>query len=261
MAEFEQLIINEIDVNDFVVVEPTKEVQAPAVTPIVAKEIVPEVQEEAEFVINKITELPAEVVVEEQDQMLMFDLPMHSAPEETVSQFEMQEEEVEVMTTSISEIEVTDPIQVVPVDEISKDGVKRYSLDDYQEVEDSLMKAKPSSNVAAEEEVVFETKTVEPVEKEVPATPEEVDPMNTPISKLLRDRTEERKRKMKDFNYKFRNSGSKIDDIEKQPAYKRMGIELDESDTDPNISRTSVNLDDDDLDLRSNNSFLHDNVD
>ena len=67
---------------------------------------------------------------------------------------------------------------------------------------------------------------------------------------------------MKEFNYKFRNSASKIDEIEKQPAYKRMGIELDETDpSESNISRTSINTDDDDIDLRSNNSFLHDNVD
>jgi cell division protein FtsZ len=67
---------------------------------------------------------------------------------------------------------------------------------------------------------------------------------------------------MKEFNYKFRNSASKIEDIEKQPAYKRMGIDLDENtDNKNNISRTSVNTDDDDIDLRSNNSFLHDNVD
>jgi cell division protein FtsZ len=68
---------------------------------------------------------------------------------------------------------------------------------------------------------------------------------------------------MKEFNYKFRNSASKIEDIEKQPAYKRAGIELDETGNsgDTNISRTSVNTDDDDIELRSNNSFLHDNVD
>ena len=68
---------------------------------------------------------------------------------------------------------------------------------------------------------------------------------------------------MKEFNYKFRNSASKIDDIEKQPAYKRMGIELsDDSTNKSNISRTTLHTDDDnDIDLRKNNSFLHDNVD
>ena len=90
---------------------------------------------------------------------------------------------------------------------------------------------------------------------------EDDDPLNSQISKILSDRTEERKRKMKEFNYKFKNSPSRIDEIEKQPAYKRMGIDLNESKNEPNISRTSVNTEDDDVELRKNNSFLHDNVD
>ena len=56
----------------------------------------------------------------------------------------------------------------------------------------------------------------------------------------------------------------KIDEIEKQPAYKRMGIDLDETENndDTTISRTSLgSTDDDDIEFRSNNSFLHDNVD
>ena len=32
---------------------------------------------------------------------------------------------------------------------------------------------------------------------------EEIDPMNSPISELLKARADERRRKMKDFNYKF----------------------------------------------------------
>jgi cell division protein FtsZ len=67
---------------------------------------------------------------------------------------------------------------------------------------------------------------------------------------------------MKDFNYKFKNRSSHIDEIEKEPAYKRMGIELDENtNQELNISRTTLNTDDDEIDLRTNNSFLHDNVD
>lgn len=57
----------------------------------------------------------------------------------------------------------------------------------------------------------------------------------------------------------------KIDDIEKIPAYKRQGIDLDDvkhSSEDTSISGTSLSTDDnDDIQLRSNNSFLHDNVD
>src|SRR5690606_41052007 len=112
-----------------------------------------------------------------------------------------------------------------------------------------------------DEQTVFEKRTVAESNHNEADTNEDDDPLNSPIAKILSDRTEERKRKMKQFNYKFKNSPSRIDEIEKQPAYKRMGIDLNESKNEPNISRTSVNTEDEDVELRKNNSFLHDNVD
>ncbi len=240
LMEFEQVIINEIDVNDFVIVEEKEEVR---------------VTSEVESVSESITDT-------EEDQMLMFDLPAFET-EETPEKPKKKEPEFEVATSSVEEIEVKDAIEVVPVTEISDEGVKRYSLDDYQEMETMLNEAKPSAGEEEDEEVAFSTRTEEDVETDESTDDEPADPLNTPISKLLKDRTEERKKMMKEFNYKFRNSASKIEDIEKQPAYKRMGIDLDETESseDTNISRTSVNTDDDDIELRSNNSFLHDNVD
>ena len=115
----------------------------------------------------------------------------------------------------------------------------------------------------SDEEITFETRIVEVPEKVEETKNEPEDPLNMPISKLLTERTEIRKRQMKEFNYKFNKKPSHIDEIEKQPAYKRMGIELEEmSNQEVNISRTSLNTDEDnDIDLRTNNSFLHDNVD
>ena len=68
---------------------------------------------------------------------------------------------------------------------------------------------------------------------------------------------------MKEFNYKFHNNHTRIDDIEKEPAYKRMGIDLEETpNKEGGLSRTSLSTDEnDDIQLRRNNSFLHDNVD
>ena len=89
-----------------------------------------------------------------------------------------------------------------------------------------------------------------------------IDPLNSPIADLQLQRSKERRLKMKEFNYKFNNS--KIDDIEKEPAYKRLGIDLEEVNhsSDNNESRLTLNLDEnDDIQLRTNNSFLHDNVD
>ncbi len=283
LAEFEQLVINEISVNNFEVIQPeivspkaVEDTQPTEVTPVEQAAV-------AEFEINDIEE---DVIPEKetaQEPMLMFDMPLHDSPheqdtvvhsleepvilqeqEETALEIELQPE---VVAADVEDIEVTDHLEVVPVSEVSKDGVvTRYSLDDYTAKEEELTGATAAqapqvTEVLVEEELVFETKIVEPApqEKELENAPQ--DPMNTPISKLLRDRTEERKRKMKDFNYKFRNSASKIDDIEKQPAYKRAGIELDDVSSEVHLSRTSVSDDDDEIELRSNNSFLHDNVD
>jgi len=248
IAEFEQLVINEMDVNEFVIVEPKKKEQIQ--------------QKQAS---DKKPKENQEIASESDDQMLMFDLPVNAVSDSNKN-YKREEEDQETLTSDVEDIEVNDHVEVIPVTEISNEGIKRYSLDDYQEKEDELLNAKPKAgkDEVAEEELVFEKKTVAPTEEvsESDTSNEEIDPLNSPISKLLKDRTEERKRKMKDFNYKFRNSGSKIQDIENQPAYKRMGIDLDEkNDTDGSLSRTSVNSDDDDIDLRSNNSFLHDNVD
>ncbi len=239
LAEFEQVFINEIDVNEFEIIEKKEEI-------IVTTEEISEVTE----------------AEEEEEQILMFDLPLFTVSEETSEKKQKKELEPEIIVSSIEEIEVKEHIEVVPITEVTEDGVRRYSLDDYQKVETILNEAKASEGEEVDEEIVFSTKTVETPETEKKVSSEPADPLNSPISKLLKDRSEERRKMMKEFNYKFRNSASKIEDIEKQPAYKRMGIDLDETDnSDSNISRTSVNTDDDDIELRSNNSFLHDNVD
>ena len=76
----------------------------------------------------------------------------------------------------------------------------------------------------------------------------------------LAKRTEERKIKLKEFNYKFVKS-RKVEDMEKEPAYKRAGIELND-DVESSLSSSSLELDDEgNLNLNSKNSFLHDNVD
>ncbi|MBG44548.1 MAG: cell division protein FtsZ [Aequorivita sp.] len=236
LEEFSQVEVNKINVNEFVILEAPKK----------------EAENDSETVTSSSEE--------SEEQMLMFDLPINSSSDKSSE----KEKKDETVFFDLGEIEVQDHIEVIPVTEVSGEGIKRYSLDDYQEVENKLNNAKPAKLVAEEieeEEIIFEKRTVaEPNSKEEETQGEE-DPLNSPISKILSDRTEERKRKMKEFNYKFKNSPSRIDEIEKQPAYKRMGIDLNETKNEPNISRTSVNTEDDEIELRKNNSYLHDNVD
>ena len=166
----------------------------------------------------------------------------------------------------VKDIEVKEHIEVIPVLEYNKEGETRYSLDDYMELENKLTGAKSKAEEfkpkVVEDEIVFERKTIErptsTYDEKV-----EVDPMDMPLEELLRSRSEERKRKLKDFNYKFQNNNSsRIDEIEKHPAYKRQGVNLNEVNRDSKISRTSLSEDsNDEIQIRSNNSFLHDNVD
>ena len=99
--------------------------------------------------------------------------------------------------------------------------------------------------------------------EEVMSSPHGDSPFDKKIKETAAKANEERKEHLKKFNHAFKHSLSKIDEFEKQPAYKRMGLELDQpSSSESNESRLSVDSDkNDDIQLRSNNSFLHDNVD
>jgi len=94
-------------------------------------------------------------------------------------------------------------------------------------------------------------------------SPNDDSPFDQTIKESAIQENEKRKERLKKFNHAFKHSMSKIDEFEKQPAYKRMGVELEKpSSSESNNSRISVDNDkNDEIQLRSNNSFLHDNVD
>ena len=199
---------------------------------------------------------------EEEDQFATsFELPLVTSNEE-----EIEEEENVIMfdlTEDVSDMDVNEHIEVIPVLEYNKEGETRYSLDDYMELENRLTGAKSKAEEfepkIIEDELVFEKRVVaeDRVEAQV-----EIDPMETPLEELLKERADERRKKLKDFNYKFQNNISSIEEIEKEPAYKRQGVDLDNIPTEKKVSRTTLSQDsNDEIQLRSNNSFLHDNVD
>lgn len=227
---------------------------------------------EAKNVINNIDVVDAEEVSAKnnEDQFtLSFDMPLNSQPEE--------EDEKEHTVTfnldddGLGDVEVNDYVEVKPVLEYKKEGETRYDLQEYMELEEKLTGAKSKAEThepkMVENELVFEKKTVKVEEKSEGSgqneeTTNSLDPMNSSISDILKNRADERRRKLKNFNYKFQNNRNSIDDIEKEPAYKRQGVDLNDVPKEQKVSRTSLGEDsNDDLQLRSNNSFLHDNVD
>lgn len=219
---------------------------------------------ENDFIINDVSATHMDVNEfqsnQEDQTILTFDMPISSKP----SLSESDEVEVFTLEDKINQIEVNDYIELIPVNEPNELGDMRYALDDHIILEQTDKKfdiAKSETPVQVENEIVIKKITIK--EPEVKSTPaENQDPFNNPISKTLRERADERRQKMKAFNYKF--NSSKIEEIEKEPAYKRQGVSLNDTEhsSDLHTSRTTIGLDDnDEVQLRSNNSYLHDNVD
>ena len=159
----------------------------------------------------------------------------------------------------VKDMDVSDYTEIIPVTEANDKGETRYVLEeDYMSFDSSMNPSKVKEQKI--DDIIFERKTVDKKERVEEA--EEIDPFNSPISDLLKERANERRRKMKDFNYKF--NSAKIDEIEKEPAYKRQGVNLDHTQhsSETNASRMSIGNDEnDEIQIRRNNSFLHDNVD
>ena len=235
--------IKNLDVT-FEIVSPIKDIDFKVTTPEV----------------KEINVVEAKNITEEEQITFSFDMPVASTEtkEENKLVFELNDETKNII--------VKEPVQVVPMTELNEQGVIKYSLEEYMELENDLLGSKPAATiveepVAEELNIVMKQPEVEKPAATFAPTFEDVSPMEMTIEETLKHRADERRRKLKEFNYKFHNNPSRIDEMEKEPAYKRLGVDLN-AQTQNNNSRMSLGTDsNDDAQLRSNNSFLHDNVD
>ena len=234
---------------------------------VVYEEVNPIVEEE-EFEITTITpvqETEQEVDTEEKNQIsFTFDLPIQNTNLK-------KEPEIQTLESiDINEIEIIGLEEIKPEPILKKEPI-RYTLEEEFAPELNVLRSMPNKE-ESDENLNFELKVKKSetsdseVKKVIIDEEGDVSPMNLTISEL-RSRADDRRKKMKDFNYKFVNRmNQSIDDIESKPAYKRMGVSLDDnapsSEVNKNQSRMTLGVDEnDDIQFRSNNSFLHDNVD
>lgn len=197
--------------------------------------------------------------IQKEDQVTFsFDLPLSKA-----HQVKVEENGVLLETTDQTRnINVNEAVQYVPVTELTDNGVIRYSLEEYIEMENALLDSKPLPVVeVVPEEMNITMKQVGLPSSKAPVF-EDNSPMDMTIKETSKLRSDERIKKLKELNYKFHNNNVKTDELERVPAYKRLGIDLFKPQINGTNSRISVGKDsNDDLQLRSNNSYLHDNVD
>ena len=271
IERFEKKIIHVLEDDDEIVSElvndevqmdliPTSEFIKESI--VVFDEIAIESISEEDFIITNKTPQIVTEVVEEPPVMqadLLFDLPLNSYQEIKIDDVDTRFE----LTSEMLDLEVNDAQEIIV--ERNEVPVKRHVLDDF-DIQPTIGKSSSivTEKKETEEAFQFELKTsISQSEiNEIAATSEEVSPMSLTITELQK-RAEERRNKMKGFNYKFTDQMNKnIDEIERQPAYKRLGVSLDDTSSTISKSKTSLaNDENEDIQLKSNNSFLHDNVD
>ena len=199
------------------------------------------------------------VFPEEKQITFSFDAPMAKTNE-----VELTENENQIffeLTNETREIKVNQPVHVVPITEVNQTGTIKYSLEHYMEIEEQLTNSKPVAVVkeTIQPEMNITMKQVDEIENQSNIF-DTISPINHSINDTMRLEIEARRRKMKDYSYKFQSN--KQEELEKIPAYKRSGIELNNNPTNNSNSRTSLGTDsNNDNQLRSNNSFLHDSAD
>jgi cell division protein FtsZ len=196
---------------------------------------------------EKIVETPKEIQTD-----LLFDLPL-------VKPQVHKNEEIRFELTNDTDAK---EIEVIGATEIVKKIETRYVLEDFDAAPTIGKSSTIIENKIAEEEIKFELKTSSTQSEinNIDTISQEVSPLDLTINELQK-RAAERRKNMKKFNYSFNeNLNNNIDEIERQPAYKRQGINLDKNATFSK-TRTALKKDTDSLDFKSNNSFLHDNVD
>ncbi|WKK65386.1 cell division protein FtsZ [Lutimonas zeaxanthinifaciens] len=241
--------------------------------PVQFEQIKPEM-DQADFEITNVTPKKEEKEVIQEDSenqfSFTFDLPIQNVKKEEKKVFTSLED-ININDIEIVGLEEIKPEpKAQPVEPVPGEDTIRHTLEDEFAAEINTLKSISESENIEDEDMHFELKvknenvTENNVEEVI--EDKDISPMNLTIAEL-RNRAEIRRKKMKDFNYKFINKlNHHIDEIESEPAYKRMGVDLDDvpasSESDKNKSRMTLGTDDnDEIQLRSNNSFLHDNVD
>lgn len=209
---------------------------------------------------------------------------IHVDYEEVISDLKINEDEIEINDVSlkINEIEVTSPEELKPIDQVSfdfdmplkkqtieSDKIVHELIEDLNEIEVvnpiHIIPVTEINGINANKSGIDDyeiNNTVEPLASEIKADNKEIvlNPLNSSIADGLSKRTEERKIKLKQYNYNFTKANN-IKSMENEPAFKRAGVSLD-SVHQFESSRSVISEDlNGEINLRTNNSFLHDNVD
>lgn len=257
--------------------------QEPEEPPILKSEYAPLNDESEEILVQKFESAESDLLTKEKDMAEeqegsepIFEIDQDAEGEErTVFLLDNDEDEMDAASSLEKKPQAQYLEDDMPIETRSAEApAKRYSLDDYTELENRLRTAKPdvkerasevkADEITAEEEDEAFHFEVRKVESRTGGEPDGfASPMDHTIEEGMRMRVEERKAKLKAFNYRFKNHPYSIDEVSNEPAYKRQGVKIEDTRYSENSRAGRFTIEDSDggSDIKTNNTFLHDNVD
>ena len=193
-------------------------------------------------------------------------------------QVEYEKADYEIIDNElINEIEVFDIEEVMPenieIDESEEneitDGLFSNQLDlesvteevefiklDLDEEENLDEKDSKTNNL-----IINEEDTSEEQEVSLNITNENDHVFENPIQVDPLDENRLRRENLKKYNYVFNDGNSSVEDLEKEPAYKRMGVQINSNINNEQVESKTVLNENNEIEFPEPNSYLHDNVD
>ena len=142
----------------------------------------------------------------------------------------MQEEEIVVSNPETPSFET-----------IQKEVSTVFQLEEVEPVEKSF---EPIDEISLNDiEVDFKVVSKEEVQQDIVQKPSDSNPFDHSINESVNSVNEKRKEQLKKFNYTFKNNINRIEEMEKQPAYKRLGFDIDAEPEQSGTSQMSLDTD------------------
>src|SRR5690606_4882252 len=112
--------------------------------------------------------------------------------EQPVAKVEPQQEKISFeLSDETREMIVKDPVEVIPVTEVSENGIIKYSLEQYMELENDLIASKPDAKVQEPVSPELDLKVRKVEDTSFTPAFEEVSPMEMSIEETLKFRADE----------------------------------------------------------------------
>lgn len=261
----------EFDVEDEVQ-RPTS-VEVKREEPKVVFNLIEEIEEER---LEAIVDLCKEETIEDEIEGVSFDI---DGSEECENEFEVEEvekeekivhtlcldeEEEELIEFDTASASIDEPV-LSTSSERSEDSPLHTTEPVSEKVIHSLELNVPETETIEVTESIIEEIHIESVEKPLSSVEKSSVTLSTHSDTVQEqiERAQKRKERLQKFNYRFRNN-TVIDKAEREPAYKRQGVQLEDKvhSSEQVLSRVSLSTNEEGgIELKSKNSFLHDNVD